>query len=181
MRVNPDLVSLLSMSLRFEFPNPVNEVSARLVAGGVVLLGVACLVLQAEWLLPVLAAGFLLRVAWGPRFDPLGWVVTRWLTPHLGFAERLTPGPPKRFAQAIGATFTVTATLLAFGFGLTGAAYALIAVLVVFATLESVFGFCMGCTVFGVAMRAGVIPDTVCEECNDISLRLARLSAASAD
>ncbi|MGZ4693281.1 MAG: DUF4395 domain-containing protein [Acidimicrobiales bacterium] len=167
------------MSQLFVFPNPVNEISARLVAGGVVVMGLACLVLRQPWLMVVLALGFLLRVAAGPRFDPLGLLVTRVITPRLPLAERLTPGPPKRFAQAIGAAVTVSASLLYYGFGLSGLAYGLIAVLVVFATLESVLGFCMGCKVFGLLMKAGFIPDSVCEECNDLSLRWARLGASA--
>ncbi|MGZ4786319.1 MAG: DUF4395 domain-containing protein [Acidimicrobiales bacterium] len=167
------------MSQLFVLPNPVNEISARLVAGGVVVMGLACLVLRQPWLMVVLALGFLLRVAAGPRFDPLGLLVTRVITPRLPLAERLTPGPPKRFAQAIGAAFTVSASLLYYGFGLSGLAYGLIAVLVVFATLESVLGFCMGCKVFGLLMKAGFIPDSVCEECNDLSLRWARLGASA--
>jgi hypothetical protein len=163
------------MSELFHFPNPVNEVSARLVAGGVALIGLACLVFAQPWLMVVLAVGFLLRVASGPRFDPLGLLVTRVITPRLPVAERLTPGPPKRFAQAIGAAFTVSASLLCYGFELTVAAYGLVAVLVVFATLESTLGFCMGCKVFAVLMKAGVIPESVCAECNDLSLRWARL------
>ncbi|MGZ4705366.1 MAG: DUF4395 domain-containing protein [Acidimicrobiales bacterium] len=177
--MNPDLVSLVYVSQLFVFPNPVNEISARLVAGGVVVMGLACLVLRQPWLMVVLALGFLLRVAAGPRFDPLGLLVTRVITPRLPLAERLTPGPPKRFAQAIGAAFTVSASLLYYGFGLSGLAYGLIAVLVVFATLESVLGFCMGCKVFGLLMKAGFIPDSVCEECNDLSLRWARLGASA--
>ncbi len=39
------------------------------------------------------------------------------------------------------------------------------------ATLESVFGFCLGCKVFAALMRIGVIPAEVCEACNDVSLR----------
>jgi len=165
------------MAELFRFPNPVNEISARLVAGGVLLLGLACLVFRQPWLMVVLAIGFLLRVAAGPRFDPLGLLVTRVITPRLPVAERLTPGPPKRFAQAIGAAFTVSASVLHYGFGLTTAAYGLIAVLVVFAALESLLGFCMGCKVFAVLMRIGVIPASVCEECNDLTLRWARLGA----
>ena len=40
-----------------------------------------------------------------------------------------------------------------------------------FATLESVFGICVGCKAFAVLMRLGVIPESVCEECSDLSLR----------
>jgi len=177
-QLNLDRVSLVSVSELFRFPNPVNEVSARLVAGGVLLMGLACLAFRLPWLIPVMAVGFLLRVAAGPRFDPLGLLVTRVITPRLPVAERLTPGPPKRFAQSIGAVFTVAATIAFYGFDQPVIAYGLMAVLVVFAALESLLGFCMGCKVFAVLMRLGVIPESVCEECNDLSLRWGRLGAS---
>lgn len=150
------------------FPNPVNEVSARLVAGGVVLMALSVLVLRQPLLLLPLAYGFWARVLTGPRLSPLGAFVTQVVTPRLSAAPRYVPGPPKRFAQGVGAAFTTAALVLHFAFGATGAAYALIGVLAVFATLESVFGFCMGCAVFGWLMRAGVIPDEVCESCNNL-------------
>ena len=39
--------------------------------------------------------------------------------------------------------------------------------------LESAFALCLGCVVFNRLMRWGVIPETVCVECADISRRLA--------
>jgi hypothetical protein len=159
------------MRTLFRFPNPVNEVAARLVAGGVVLMAVAAIVLRQPWLTAVLAYGFIARVSTGPTLSPLGQFVTRVVTPALGVEPRPVPGPPKRFAQGIGAVVTTTAAVLHFGFGATGAAYALLAMIAVFATLESVFGFCLGCTIFAWLMRAGVIPDDVCESCNDIWAR----------
>ncbi|MDX6468332.1 MAG: hypothetical protein QOF75_135, partial [Gaiellaceae bacterium] len=45
----------------FSFPDPVNETSARLVAGGVVVLAVVTLAFQQGWLIPVLAYGFVAR------------------------------------------------------------------------------------------------------------------------
>jgi hypothetical protein len=146
-------------------------VSARLVAGGVVLLTIATLVSQQPWLLLVLAYGFLARVLSGPTLSPLGQVVTRVVVPRLHVAERPVPGPPKRFAQGIGATLSVAACVLHFGFGLTGAAFVLVALILVAATLESVFGVCLGCWIFGQLMRVGAIPESVCEACNDISRR----------
>jgi hypothetical protein len=43
---------------------------------------------------------------------------------------------------------------------------------VVAAGLESIFAVCLGCRVFSLLMRIGVVPASVCEECADISLRL---------
>lgn len=154
----------------FTFPNPVNEVSARLVAGGVVLMAAATLVLDQPLLLIPLAYGFWARVLTGPKLSPLGQLVTRVLTPALPARPKPVPGPPKRFAQGVGAAFTTAALVLHFAFAATGAAYALVGVLAVFATLESVFAFCMGCTVFGWLMKAGLVPEQVCESCNNLSL-----------
>jgi len=62
----------------------------------------------------------------------------------------------------------VTAAVLQFGFGVTWAAYILVGMIMVAATLESVFAVCLGCTIFAWLMRAGVIPQSVCERCNNL-------------
>jgi len=152
----------------FSFPNPVNEVSARLVAAGVVILGVLTIALDQPWLTAVIAYGFLARVLTGPTLSPLGQLVTRGITPRLPLAARPVPGPPKRFAQGIGATLSVTAAVLALGLGLHTAGYAVLGAIIAAATLESGLGLCIGCRLFAILMRAGVIPAEVCESCNDI-------------
>ena len=152
----------------FTFPNPVNEVSARLVAAGVVVLSVATIALDQPWLLLVLAYGFVARVLTGPTLSPLGQFVTRVLTPRLPFRAKYVAGPPKRFAQGIGATLSVAAVIAQFGFGETAAAYVLVGLIIVAATLESVFALCLGCKAFAVLIRFGVIPEEVCERCNNI-------------
>jgi hypothetical protein len=160
------------MSARlFSFPNPVNEVAARLVAGGVVVMAVAELATGVRWLLVVLAYGFLARVATGPTLSPLGQFVTRVVVPRVPWEARLVPGPPKRFAQAIGAVFT-TGALIAWLAGVPIVTPALIAMLLVAAMLESVFGICLGCKAFAFLMRVGIVPERVCLECADISRRL---------
>jgi hypothetical protein len=107
-------------------------------------------------------------VATGPKLSPLGLLVTKVIVPRLPIEPRPVAGPPKRFAQAIGAVFTLTAAFLGFALGLHTAAYALIGVLLVPATLEAAFGLCIGCQVFALLMRRGVIPEEVCERCNNI-------------
>ncbi|HEY2792340.1 MAG TPA: DUF4395 domain-containing protein [Micromonosporaceae bacterium] len=157
----------------FSFPNPVNEVSARLVAGGVVIMAAAAIIFDQPWLTAVIAYGFIARVLSGPTLSPLGQLVTRVITPILPAKAKLVPGPPKRFAQGIGVVVSVTAAVLALGFGQTTWAYAVLGLLIVAATLESVFAICIGCRIFAVLMKVGAIPESVCEECNNISLRLA--------
>jgi uncharacterized protein DUF4395 len=153
------------MRALFSFPNPVNETSARVVAGGVAVLAVVTLAFQQGWLLPVLAYGFVARALTGPTLSPLGLLATRVVTPRLRVAARYSPGPAKRFAQAIGAVFANAATILWFAAGLHAAALALVAVLAVFASLEAALGLCVGCRAFYLGMRVGLVPPSVCEEC----------------
>lgn len=155
---------------RFGFPNPVNETSARLVAAGVVIQGVVYLIVQEWWVLVPLAYGFVARVLAGPTFSPLAQFVTRVVTPRLRVQHRMVPGPPKRFAQGVGTVFSVGA-LVADLAGAELLAIVLIAGLVIAATLESVFAICLGCIGFNLLMRVGVIPESVCESCNNLSLR----------
>lgn len=159
------------MSELFSFPNPVNEISARLVAGGVVVLTVVAIAADQPWLLAVIAYGFVARVLTGPSLSPLGQLVTRVITPRLRAAPRLVPGPPKRFAQAMGVAFSGTAAVLALGFGLRVEAYGVMGGLLAAASLEAFLGYCLGCKIFALLMRAGLVPEHVCEECNDIWAR----------
>jgi hypothetical protein len=115
----------------------------------------------------VIAYGFVARVLTGPTLSPLGQVVTRFVTPRLGIPERPVPGPPKRFAQGMGVAFSVTALVLA-GLGYWTAAEVMLGLLASAAFLESAFGLCLGCKVFAILMRVGVVPEEVCERCNDI-------------
>ena len=158
------------------FPNPVNETSARVVAGGVVAQAVAFLVVRQWWVLVPLVYGFLARVLTGPRLSPLGQLATRVVTPRLDLDHRFVPGPPKRFAQGIGLLFS-SGALLAWGLGAHPLTYVLIAGLLVAATLESVFAVCLGCIVFNRLMRWGLISAEVCAECNDLSRNLAPASS----
>ena len=157
------------MASFFSFPNPVNELAARTVAAGVVVLGAVTLLTQSWIPLAILAAGFVGRVLAGPRLSPLGFVAQRVVAPRLGPA-RLVPGPPKRFAQGIGATLT-SAAVLAYALDAPTVAWVLVGLLLVAASLEAFVGFCLGCWIFGRLQRAGLIPADVCEACNDISLR----------
>lgn len=154
----------------FRFPDPVNEVAARIVAGFVVALTVLYLITQSTPLLAFIAYGFVARVATGPTLSPIGQLVTRVIVPRLPFAERPTAGPPKRFAQGIGAVLSVAALILAVT-GSTVAPTVLVAMITAAATLESAAGYCLGCAIFARLMAVGLVPDTVCEACNNLPLR----------
>ena len=153
----------------FSFPNPVNEKAARFVAGVVAITAAIILATGAYWLLIPVTYGFWARVLTGPTLSPLARLAMK----VMGRNPKYVPGPPKRFAQGMGAVMTFTATIL----WLTGAdtaAAVFVAMLLVAATLESVFAVCLGCHVFALLMRAGVIPDEICAECADIRLAQGR-------
>jgi hypothetical protein len=147
----------------FEFPDPVNETSARLVAAGVVAQVAAFLVFREGWLLVPLVYGFLARVATGPTMSPLGQFVTRVVTPRLDIGHRYVPGPPKRFAQGIGLGVSAVAAL-GWAVGAPIVTYGALALLIVAATLESALAVCLGCIAYRFLWE--------CDDCNDISDRL---------
>ena len=145
------------MDRLFSFPNPVNEKAARVVAGVVLVTVLAIFVTGAYWVLIPLTYGFWARLLTGPTLSPLGWTAQNVIAPRLG-AKRPVPGPPKRFAQGMGALMSTTALVLG--------------LFVVAAGLESIFAYCLGCQVFGLLMRTRLIPESVCAECADLGPRL---------
>lgn len=158
------------MSRRFPFPHPVNETSARVVATGAVVMSVAYVVTGAAWLLVPLTYGFLARVTTGPAFSPLGLVATKVITPRINVKHRFVAGPPKRFAQFVGFLFSATASVL-WLLDLGTASRVVAAALAVAAFLEAAFALCLGCIMFRFLMRLGVIPERVCEQCNNLVLQ----------
>ena len=162
------------------FPRVVDDVNVRLIASLVLLVAVLALALQAPWLYAVLAVDFTLRAAFGPTLSPFARFVLAVVRPRVSAAPRPTAGPPKRFAATIGAVLTVAATILWLA-GATPVAYGIGVVMVVFPLLESALGLCVGCVLFGLLMRAGIVPEEICVECADITLRQRRLAAERAD
>ena len=159
----------------FSFPNPVNETAARTVATGVVALTVLALVLESPIVVAVLCAGFWARVLTGPTLSPLGQLATRVVAPRVTSTPRLVPGPPKRFAQGMGAAFSTAALICSLTVGWTATAV-LLGLLLVAASLEAFLGLCLGCVVFSWLVRAGIVPRRICEECADLSSRRARVA-----
>lgn len=146
----------------FSFPDRINQIAARLVAAVVATTLLTAFVTKLWWLVAPLAVGFLLRVGWGPRFSPLARIA-------MAVAPRIAPvqsvaGPPKRFAQGVGALCTVSASAL-FLAGQAAAGWAIVGMVLVFATLEAGIGFCAGCFMYKLLQRAGVFPPEACPQC----------------
>ncbi len=151
----------------FSFPEQVNEYAARIVAGFVVILTVVFLATENIWILSFLAFGFWARVLTGPSLSPIAQLTLRVIIPLLGNPKEYCPGPPKRFAQSIGTGFTTSALLLVISGNLPGAQI-LLGILLIFASLESIVGFCAGCWLFKYLMNWGVIPQKICIKCQNI-------------
>lgn len=155
----------------FSFPRVVNNNAARIVACGVIFLALGFLVSRWPGFLLLLVAGFAARVAAGPRFSPLAkFASSKWLLSK-GLPYDPVPGPPKRFAQSIGLVMSALAFIFTM-FDFHNAAMVAISFLLVAALLEAALGFCLGCWLFSLLMRAGVVPKEVCVECADISSRI---------
>ena len=144
------------------------------MAGVVAVAATTILATGAYWLLVPLAYGFWARVLTGPTLSPLARVAMN-VAPG---DPKYVAGPPKRFAQGMGAAITTAATVLWLA-GATTPAGVLVAMLLVAATLESVFAHCLGCHVFAALMRTGLVPEAVCAECADIRLARGRRAPAA--
>ena len=114
----------------FSFPNPVNDAAARTVALGVVTMSVLAVATNTPWLLIPLTYGFVARVAAGPTISPLGQFAVRVAAPRLTAWHKSMPGPPKRFAQAMGAFMTIAATVVWLSAGFSWARWILVALIV---------------------------------------------------
>ena len=119
-------------------------------------LGLIGLTAQATVALAVLALLFLWGAIAGPRRHPWGLVYSRLIRPRLGPPSELEDPAPPTFAQGVG--FAITALGVALQLlgvpsaVLVGAALAFVA-----AFLNSVFGYCLGCQIYLLLVRAGLV------------------------
>lgn len=153
------------------FPRVVDDVAVRLIAAVVLVLAIVAFALHQWWIYPLLAIDFTLRTAFGPSASPVARGVQRFIRPRVKALKHPTAGPPKRFAAGIGAVLTTVAAIL----WLLGSAAPVVmtigVVMIVFPALEAILGICVGCRLFGVLMKLGMVPEEICLECADISLR----------
>jgi hypothetical protein len=101
-----------------------------------------------------------LLFAWGAfagiQLHPYGVLFRAFVRPRLGPpAEREDPAPPT-FAQGVGFVITGLGLILAL-FGVPYAVVIAAALAFVAAFLNSVFGYCLGCQIYLLLVRAGVI------------------------
>ena len=109
----------------------------------------------------ILLAAITLVFAWsavaGVRRNPFSIVFRRFVRPRLAPPTELEDPRPPTFAQGVGFVVTVAGVVL----GLFGAAYAVpIAASLAFvaAFLNAAFGYCLGCQIYLLLVRARVLP-----------------------
>lgn len=120
---------------------------------GVVFLGVAGSSVAALVLLAVTVATFAWAAAAGVHRHPLGWLFRVAVRPRLGAPTDLEDPAAPRFAQLVG--FIVTGAGLVLGLlGVTPAVPIAAAVAFVAAFLNAAFGYCIGCQLYVLLVRA---------------------------
>lgn len=125
----------------------------------VAVLGFGGAALAAWVLLAALSALFAWAAFAGVRRHPFGLLFKRFVRPRLAPPEELEDPRPPTFAQGVGFAVTVVGVILGAA-GLTlavpiAASFAFIA-----AFLNAVFGYCLGCQLYLLLVRARVIPRT---------------------
>ena len=125
----------------------------------VAVLGFGGAALAAWVLLAALTALFAWGAFAGVRRHPFGLLFKRFVRPRLSPPEELEDPRPPTFAQGVGFAVTFVGVVLgAAGLPLAvpiAASFAFIA-----AFLNAVFGYCLGCQMYILLVRARVIPRT---------------------
>ncbi len=87
---------------------------------------------------------------------PYGAIFKKFIRPNLSAPGELENPKPPTFAQLIGFIITLVGLVLAL-FGLTTGAFVAVAFAFVAAFLNSVFGYCLGCQIYVLLVRAGIV------------------------
>lgn len=113
-------------------------------------------ILDPAFLLLLVIAGLFLWSVAAPRTAPWGVVYRRFVQPHLKPATDLEDPRPPRFAQGVG-LFVVSVGLVLHLFGVPWALPVAAAAAFVAAFLNAIFGLCLGCQLYLLLQRVGVI------------------------
>jgi hypothetical protein len=119
-------------------------------------LGLVGLAVAATTLLAVLALLFLWGAAAGIRKHPWGILFAKLVRPRIAPPTELEEAAPPTFAQGVGFVITALGVLLQ----LIGVPYAAVvgaALAFVAAFLNAVFGYCLGCQIYLLLIRVGLV------------------------
>lgn len=110
------------------------------------------LITGSGWLVLAQAVVFALPALFGMRFSPYGALFRTTVAPRLGPPNETEDAAPVRFSQTVGLVFTVVATA-GYLTGLTALGVVATAFALLAAFLNAVFGFCLGCEMYGLISR----------------------------
>lgn len=128
------------------------SITAVLLAA-VVLLGASAAGL---WLLTFIMLSFLLGTLRGAEGSWQGMLFKKFVRPRLGPPAEMEDRRPPRFAQGVGLFVTAVGVILGF-FGVLPAVPIAAAVAFVAAALNAVVGLCLGCEMYLLLRRTGLV------------------------
>jgi len=147
-------------------PRVIDPRGPRFTASATALLLLITVVLAvagadvAAW---ILLAAISLLFAWsavaGIRRNPFSVVFRSLIQPRLGPPAELEDPRPPTFAQAVGFAVTIAGVILG-ALGVTTAVPIAAAAAFIAAFLNAAFGYCLGCQLYLLLVRARVIPKT---------------------
>jgi hypothetical protein len=144
------------MSLTLTAPAFIDARGARFSAAITTLVLAMALALSSPYLLLFQAAVFAIGSSVGPHQSPYGVIFRNLVQPRLRGSVEREAVEPARFAQRVGLIFALTGLLGAL-LGVPAIFLAATAAALAAAFLNAAFGFCLGCQMFLILVRAGVI------------------------
>ena len=123
------------------------------------VLGFGGAALAAWVLLALVSAVFAWSAIAGVRRNPFGLVFARFVRPRLSPPDELEDPRPPTFAQGVGFAVTIVGVILGAA-GVTAAVPIAASLAFVAAFLNAAFGYCLGCQLYLLLVRARVIPRT---------------------
>jgi len=144
------------MAINFSCPisgEQRDNTTVRFVAGFVLVISGVSLVVAvlvsariAAIITGILALDFIIRAFIRPKYSPLA-TLARGTVSGLNLPRKLVDNAPKVFAARIGVLFSVVTTIL-YATNLLFAGSIVLVILLLCASLESFFSFCLGCWMY---------------------------------
>lgn len=127
-------------------PNMINAKVARLNAGFTFLLSILFIFSTWKFAIVILVFDFCVKVFAHPRYAPTTYF-SRYILESFDVKPKFIFAPPKLFAAKIGLGFSVFAFVL-YLMDFESASFVVCGILAIFAALEAVWEFCMGCWLY---------------------------------
>jgi len=145
----------------FYFPESVNKNAVRVSGLLSMIYAILCVGFynrrETKWFVLAIAIDYFLRIIFGGNGAPIGMIANVIVAP---FPPVFSAGPPKQFAACCGWFMTaLSAALYLSGQQLGGVI--MIAMLIPPAGMEGILDFCLGCWMFGMAIKFKIVPPSI--------------------